>query len=132
MSRGWQGDRQRHVLAKKGIRTSGDITVTPRERHMVVPTLQTIMKAIKMKKGDVCQVGVALADGFSRTEQEYEDLWRITQEQFNPKMEGKPYTLKPEVEEEYAVKLQKAFKRYNEGTYVFQPGGVEGEQRRIE
>jgi len=67
--------------------------------------VNTILKIIERKRGDVCQIGLEVAKEYTDSEEDYEKLWTLCQDIFDDDMEGRPYTLKDEVKEKYARKL---------------------------
>jgi len=66
-----------------------------------------MQKITSKEDDDVCQVGIELAKKYSTTRKNYEDIWTAAQDMFEDSMEGKAYTLKPEIRKEYARKLSK-------------------------
>ena len=69
-------------------------------------SLSAINQAIKKTGGDVCQIGVELANKYSKGDADYDDIWSGAQDVFNQKtMEDKPYHLKKSKEKLYARKL---------------------------
>jgi len=97
---------------------------------IVIPTVDDILKIIKDEKGDVCQIGLALGSEYTKTEKDYEEFWKITQDTFDiKKMEGKSkgklYSLKSNIEKEFAEILRKNLILYSKGKFKYNEEPVE-------
>lgn len=57
-------------------------------------TQRDIFNAGNKVNWDVCQLGLVLAEKFSKTQDEYNDIWRAAQEVFGDKMMGRGYNVK--------------------------------------
>lgn len=61
-----------------------------------------ILDTIEKNNGDVCQIGLHVAEKYTITQEDYEKLWKAAQDIFDDSFEGDSYTLKDEVKQQYA------------------------------